>query len=310
MKRMRNTLVLAKIQTAKGTPATMTAAANAILCRAATPSIIDGDFVERPLIRGALGNYGKDIAGVHRTFELEVELAGSGTAGTAPGYGPLLIGCGLAETVTAATSVEYDPVSTGMQFITLEGYLDGVKFRMTDCQGTFSLEMNAKNYPILKFTFYGTYETLTDTPNPTGATFAAQAKPQVVGKINTATFTLAGNALCVESFSMDAANEVSWRELINCAGVSLSDRKPVGNLVAELPSVATINWGENVRLGQEMALVISHGLVAGNIVGITAPKLQINAKPTISDAQGVAMINAGFDVKPDAGNDDFKLSFT
>ena len=44
---------------------------------------------------------------VEVTFE--VEMAGSGTAGTAPAFGPLLKACGNSETIVTDTSVTYAP---------------------------------------------------------------------------------------------------------------------------------------------------------------------------------------------------------
>ena len=87
-KSMKQMLLLAMVQTAAGTAATPTAAANAILCRALMPEPITADQVARDLIRPYKGNSGKLTAGEHRKLSCEVEIAGSGTPGVAPAYGP------------------------------------------------------------------------------------------------------------------------------------------------------------------------------------------------------------------------------
>ena len=81
---MSNMVLLAMKQTAKGTPAAPVPGTHAILCRGLTPQPIKGKFVERNLIRGSKGNQGALFTSEHRVFEFEVELAGSGAAGTAP----------------------------------------------------------------------------------------------------------------------------------------------------------------------------------------------------------------------------------
>ncbi|MBL8387010.1 MAG: hypothetical protein JNK17_02115 [Hydrogenophaga sp.] len=308
-KKMRNMLVLAGVQTAQGTPLALTAGANAVLCRSAGPSVINAEFVKRPLIRGAMGNYGSDPNGIYRSLELEVELAGSGTAGTKPGQAALLVGCRMTETLTAGTKVDYQPATTGEKYLTMECYLDGVKFKMTDAIGTVSFEMSPGGYPIAKYKFIGVYEMLTDTPNPTGAVFTTQLKPLLVNKTNTPTFTIDALALPTSAFSLDLANDISWRELINYAAPDQADRNPTASVTVELGTVAAKNWGETIKAGTAMPLLITHGLTAGNIVKLSAPKLMVNAEPSLSDDKGNAMLQMNLDVTPTSGNDELTITF-
>ena len=69
-------------------------------------------FKRDPLspIRAYFGNSEQLPAGIHSELDFEVELAGSGAAGTAPAWGPLIRACGMSETITAATDVKYAPV--------------------------------------------------------------------------------------------------------------------------------------------------------------------------------------------------------
>lgn len=307
---MKNMTLLAMKQTALGTPAAPVPGTNAILCRGLTPQPIKGKFVDRNLIRGAKGNYGAIVAGEHRVFEFEVELAGSGAAGTAPKFAPLLLGCDFAETLTASVSAVYQPHGVAGDYLTLFAYLDGILLKLTDAKGTVSFTMNAEEIPVMKYTFIGKYEEVTDVAFPTGLVFTGFQKPLTVGDTNTATFSIAGLDLVTQSFSLDVANQTTWRDLINFAGVRSPDRKPTASAVFEMTKVATKNWAEDVRLGTEMALSIVHGTTAGNIVSIAAPKLQFNAEPSLSDTDGVAMLNASFAVMPNAGNDEVVLSFT
>ncbi|WP_444932401.1 hypothetical protein ACJJIF_22000 (plasmid) [Microbulbifer sp. SSSA002] len=66
------------------------------------------------------------------------ELKGSGAAGTPPEIAPLLRACGLAETITAGTSVEYNLASEGHESITLYLYEDGSLYKLTGVRGTWT----------------------------------------------------------------------------------------------------------------------------------------------------------------------------
>ena len=307
---MSNMVLLAMKQTAKGTPAAPVPGTNAILCRGLTPQPIKGKFVERNLLRGSKGNQGALFASGHRVFEFEVELAGSGAAGTAPKFAPLLLGCDMAETITAATSAVYQPHGDEGDYLTLFAYMDGILFKMSDAKGTWSLSLNAEEIPVLKFNYIGKYHAVEDAVFPSGISFAGFQQPLTVGDDNTATFTLDGLSLATKSFSLDLANQVAWRDLINQSGVRSPDRKPTASAVFEMTKVATKNWAENVRTGTLMALQIVHGVTAGNIVDIATPKLQFNQEPSMSDLDKTAMLNANFAVMPNAGNDEVVLTFT
>lgn len=308
-KSMKKMLLLAKVETTAGTDSVPTAALNAILCRAFMPEMITADEVSRDFIRPYKGNGGTLTAGVYRKLTCEVELAGSGTAGTAPAWGPLLKACGFSETVVAVTSVTYDLVSSGEPTLTLYGFIDGIKFVMTNCKGTVSFELNAKSIPVMKYEFIGAYAAATDITMPSDTSYAAFKQPLVVGKVNTPTFTFMTVSACTSAFSINLANALAWRELINCAGPHSPDRKPTGSVTMELPPIATKDWAEAVRLSTTGAAQLIHGTVAGGIIKIDMPAVQ--PKPfTLQDDQSIAMISMPFDVNPVSGNDELKLTLT
>lgn len=306
-KSMKNLVLLAKQEVTTGVDPTPTPAANSILVRGFTPQMINAEFVERNNIRGYKGNFGSLAVGVHRVFEFEVELAGSGAAGTAPKWAPLLMACGFSETLVASTTATYQPISTGDTTVTLYGYLDGLLFKMLGCKGTVSFEMNSKQIPVMKFKFIGEYSTPTDTAFPSGMVFTGFQKPLTVGKVNTPTFTIHGLAGVCQNLGFDVANNLVYRDLIGASGPYSSDRKPVGNATIEVPTVAAANFAEIARLGTEGALQVIHGTVAGNIIQIDMPKTQINAAPSISNDNELAMLGLAFSINPNAGNDEIVI---
>lgn len=307
---MKKMLLLVKQEVTSGTDAAPTAALNAILCRAATPRLINAEFVDRPLIRPYKGGDTKIAVGVHRMLECEVELAGAGAAGTAPKWAPLLKACGFAETLTASTSAVYDPVSSGEPTVTIYGYLDGVLFKMTGCKGNVSLELSSKAIPVLKFKFLGEYTDPTDVVIPAGADFSGFLQPKTVGKLNTPTCTFFGTPVVMQSISIDIANDLTYRDLIGGGGPSSPDRNPTGSAVIEMTSVATKNWASVVKDGTNGAASIVHGTVAGNIIQLDMPKLQINGEPSLSDDASNAMLTLPFAALPNGinGNDEIKIT--
>ena len=78
-------LLLATIESTSGTDPTPTGAANAILVRNLEISPFQSDAVERELIRGYMGNYEVLHANQRVEVTFEVEMVGSGAAGTSGG---------------------------------------------------------------------------------------------------------------------------------------------------------------------------------------------------------------------------------
>lgn len=305
-KSMKKMLLLAMLQPALGVPAVPTAAANAILCRALAPEPITAEQVQRNLIRPYKGNSGSLTVGEHRKLTCEVELAGSGTAGTAPAWGPLLESCGFSATITAGQDVVYEPVSEGEPFLTLYCYLDGTLYKIVDAKGTVSFELNAKGIPVMKFEFLGEYSRPTEGAMPTGVDYSKFKQPKTVGKKNTPVFTFYGLAAGVSAFSINLANSLAWRELINLAGATSPDRQPTGSVTMELPKADVKNWAEVVRESTIGACQLVHGTTAGNIIQIDMP--QVQCKPfTVQDDASNAMVNMPFDINPDLGDDEIRI---
>lgn len=304
-KKMRAALVVAKLETAYGTDSAPVGA-NAILCRGITPTPIAAEYAERTLVRSYLGANGSLPAAVHSEIEFEVELAGAGAAGSAPKWGALMRACGFAETLSAGVSAVYAPVSSTMESVTIHYFLDGLKHAISGARGSVSFALNAKGIPTANFKFIGKYLSPTDTPNLT-PDYSGFQIPKVVGKKNTPTFTLFGQSVAVETFSIDVANEVVFRSLINSETVEIVDRKPTGAVAFELGNKSTYDWWGAVENVTKGALELVHGTAAGNIIEIDAAGVTLR-EPGYSDSSGIAMFTANLAFEPTAGNDDLILT--
>jgi hypothetical protein len=305
----RKRLILAKAESTYGTDSTP-AGADAVLVRNLDITPLEADTVSRDLIRPYLGNSEQLLANTRVGITFEVELAGSGTAGTAPRFGALLKACGFSETVVATTSVTYAPVSSSFSSATIYFNNDGVLHKATGCRGTFTMTCNLNEIPVISFTMTGIYNAPTDTVAPS-ATYTNQATPLIFKEGNTSNFSLLSYAGCLMNVSFDVANEVVHRELIGCTRqVLITNRAPAGEVVIEAPTIAQKDYFAVANNNTTGSLTFTHGTTAGNIVAFTAQKVDLT-NPSYSDSDGIQMLNLPYVAIPtSAGNDEVSLVFT
>ena len=308
-KASRNVILLAKIQSVAGTDSVPTVGANAILCSEPKVDPLNAQIVKRNNVLAWMGNPGSVVAAVHSTIEFEVEMQGSGVAGTPPKFGPLLRACALGETIVAATSVDYAPVDTAHELLSFYYFLDGIKHVITDAKGTVSFDLNAQGIPVMKFKFWGFYSTPTDLTNPSGTDYSGFKDPLPINKANTTAFTLHGIALKSKSQTLDLANQVEYVNKPNFEGIQITNRMPVGSAVFEVDTLAVKDWYSVIKNGTLGALAVTHGLTAGYVSGISAPKVQLTNLSYTSD-QGIAHCNSSMDLQANAGRDELVVTFT
>ncbi len=305
----RKRLILAKAESTYGTDSTP-AGADAVLVRNLDITPLEADTVSRDLIRPYLGNSEQLLANTRVGITFEVELAGSGTAGTAPRYGALLKACGFSQTAVATTSVTYAPVSSSFSSATIYFNNDGVLHKATGCRGTFTMTCNLNEIPVISFTMTGIYNAPTDTVAP-ATTYTNQATPVIFKEGNTSNFSLLSYAGCLMNVSFDVANEVVHRELIGCTRqVLITNRAPAGEVVIEAPTIAQKDYFTVANNNTTGSLTFTHGTTAGNIVAFTAQKVDLT-NPSYSDSDGIQMLNLPYVAIPtSAGNDEVSLVFT
>lgn len=306
----RKRLILAKTETTYGTDPTPTGSANAILVRNLEITPLQADTVTRDLIRPYLGNSDQLLAQTRVEVTFEVELAGSGAAGTAPAYGAVLKACGLSETVVATTSVTYAPVSSSFSSVTIHFHNDGIRHKVTGCRGTFELSAEVGQIPVISFTMTGIYNAPTDESLPT-PTYANQAAPLIFKNGNTSNFSIFSYSGCLQSLSFQIANEVVYRELVGCNKESLIvNRAPAGDVVIEAPTIAAKDFFAIATGSSTGSISFQHGATAGNIVTFTAAQSDIG-QPSYSDQDGIQMLNLPYVAVPtSAGNDELSLVYT
>lgn len=303
----RNAGILAKIESVYGTDPVPTGSANAMLVRNFTISPQETKTVARDVIRPYLGNSQNLPGTVNSKIDFEVEIAGAGAAGSAPAYGPLLRACAFAQTLNAGVSAVYSLVSTAFESVTIYCYLDKVLHKVTGCFGTVSFDFSEGAIPVMKFSFTGIYNTVTDATTPS-ETLTAFQLPLPVNRTNTPTFTLQGYSAVMEKLSFDMANAIAFRSLPGGnENVVLTDRKPAGSISIEATTVAAKDWWTSIKAAATGAMQLIHGVTAGNIVQVDAPAVQLYS-PKYGDKDGIAMLQANLVLSPGSGNDELTLT--
>jgi hypothetical protein len=307
----RKRKILAKLETTYGTDSTPAAATDGVLLRSLTVTPLDITYDERTLIRGYLGGFQQVVGMSMVKIEVELEMAGFGTAGPAaptPGYDALLRSCALQRVVTAGTKVDYNPISTlPFDSITVYYEIDGVIQKATGCRGTLTLDMQTGKIPSYKITLTGVYAGVADGSLGTPVTSAYQL-PRAVNSQNTTGFNLLGlSSGVLRSFSFDLGNTVAMTSYVGeSETVRITDRQSTGKISIQRTPVATEDWLSQVLNLATGAFAIVHGPTT-NQVQVLAPAVQITT-PTESDDNGVAFLDFDLRFLPVAGNDEVQIS--
>jgi hypothetical protein len=279
----RNKAVLAKLEALYGTDAMPTGAANAMQVNNFRPEPMLGQDVSRDLLLPYMGHQGVILTDNY----------------------VLLRACGMAETVEAGVEVSYNPVSSGHEACSIYYIMDGIRHVLLGARGTFTLSMTPQQIPRFSFTLTGLPGTISDQGMP-AVDLSDFIKPVPVSKANT-TFRLHGHAGACEGLSIDLANDVQQRLLINDESMKIVDRLMTGQATMEAVALETINWFAIAETHATGALTAQHGVTAGNIVGFGASRVQIG-RPSYQENQKIIANQLGLMLLPTAGNDEFTIT--
>lgn len=306
-KREQKRVLLLKLESTYGTDPVPTGAANAMLVRWRDfPEPSQSDYVDRQLLKPWLGRSQQFPANTKVVLPFDIEAAAAGAAGTAPAWGPAARMCGFAETVNVGVDVQYTPASTGDESATAYYNVDDLRQKVLGCRGSLGLTFRAGEVPLINVEAMGLYVAPEDSALPT-PTFTAFKDPKVVNKVNTPTFTLHGFAAVMRQLSLQMNSARVYRDWVNSKQVELGNREPGGSVTFECPSIAAKDYftlKENATLD---ALQLIHGVGAGNIVQVDAPKVQVT-NPRFESEQGLLLITLDLVLVPNAGNDEVKIT--
>jgi len=316
-RKIKNSVVTAKVQTTAGVDAAPTGAANAILIKDVSITALDAQNISRDVIRGSFGGSEQLVGPASVKLSYSAELAGSGTAATPPAWGVLLQGCATGEgLLTTPARVEYSPVSTGLKALTQYYYDDGVLHKLLDSMGNCTLSAKVGEIPTLKFEWTGVNGGIV-TGNPTGVTYTAWKKPVSMTKANVIDITLGGtyNAGALAGgtlysstgLELNFGNAVNFDAMLSSETVDITDRDSSGSIELDLDATQEVALMADVVANVTRSLGIVIGTASGNKAIVFAPNVQL-VNPKKVDRNGKRLI--GFDVRfvpTAAGNDEWKI---
>jgi len=305
--RMRKIALFADLEVTYGTAVALTGD-NAIRTHELKVTPFVAQTVDRKLDGAKPGNSGAIHTGPHIEIEFDVELAGSGTAGTAPAYGVLFKACQMSETVVEDTSVTYAPASDSLGSLTMYVELDGQRHATKGARGTWSIKFDSQGIPYIHFKFTGLWI------DPVSAAalapdFSGFKTPRPVTFAFTPKVSLHGLDSVYRSFSYDHANDVQFFDNPGEQFVDIMERNPAGSISLLAPTLATKNYFTTAMNDTTDALTLVHGMTPGNIVTIAAPNVQL-LEPNYADDKGRAMLEAKLGFVYGAGDDEVSLAFT
>jgi hypothetical protein len=278
------------------------------MARNVTPPQVVQQSRPRNLVKPTLGKKGEPQVMRHATMGFDVELAGSGTAGTAPKYGPLLRACALSETADPGVDVEYAPVSASEESVALSWYLDGLRQLFLGARGTASFVFEAGEVPLTRYALMGLYAKPTDTALAT-PDFSGFQYAKAVSDANTPTFTLDSYAHVLRSLTVDLNIDRVFRDLVNTKRIDVTGREQgvTGTALVECPTMADEDLEALMEAESQVALQLVHGAAGGAIVQLDAPKVQITSVNR-EETEGLAYARLGLLFNENAGNDEVLLT--
>ena len=308
----RKKFLIAKIESSYGTDPTPTGG-DAVQVTNVEVTPIESDNVQAAAFQGFIGNStrGTLVANKRVAITFDIELGGSGAAGTAPAFGPLLKSCGLSETIVGATSVTYAGVSSSFDSATIYCFYDGTRHKITGCRGTVGFNLTAGQFPVASFQMIGIYNAPDDTALSGSFTVANQAAALEVNDTNVTTATFHGETdVRLESLDLSLNNEFIYKETASSKEVFITNRAPGGTAVIEAPAVGTIDYFAKATAVTTASSSFVIGASAGNIATFTMAQTDITGV-SYGDTNGVVSLSMPYLALPTtAGNDEFTLAFT
>ncbi|SEO64245.1 phage tail tube protein [Nitrosovibrio sp. Nv6] len=312
----RNSAILAKIETAYGEDAIPSGVANAALISNLSVNPLNSNNINRDLIRPYFGASEQLVGTVYKEVSFDVELAGSGAAGTAPAWGPLLRACAFEETINAAVSVDYTPITDLQESLTIYYYRSGVLHKLLGAHGDCTLKAVIGTRPVFSFKFLGLDGGMSAAANPS-LTLSGWKTPLSVSDANTGDLLFgctyaagalsSGTAYPSRGLELPFGNAVAHTPLLGGETIDITNREIGGTLELDLTPAEEVAFMTSIKANSTQSLGMVHGTAAGNKVLMYMPAVQL-ISPSESDVNGRALSKYSLRVVPGAaGNDELRI---
>lgn len=318
---IRDTAILAGVQTAAGTPRTdLTGAANGMQVRNVSITPIEATQIDLGLTLPYFGASPKLVGEVYRKIDLEFLLGGTGVVtgtGTAPAYDAMfqmaaMVGVGAA----TPTRYSYSLLTTGTKWGTLDVYDSGVFHKFTDVVGDLEFSATVDGIPYAKFSGMGRDGGDTAAAAPS-LTLTAFKTPVAITDANCGDLTLGGTyatgAIAAGTAypstgiqSIKLGNKTAFTPLLGGSGVDITDRD--GSISVEVD--ATAAQAVSLLAAVRNATTQSVGLRIGTAVGASLlfwlPAVQWSGAKLV-DKNGRRLLGLDGVALPASGNDEVQI---
>ena len=306
---VRREVILAKIESTYNVDSVPVAGTDGVLVENPAWSHEGANLIERNGVKATLGKTKSIFGSTLKSVTFDVEVKGSGAAGTAPEIGPLLRACGMDETIVASTSVTYAPISAAFESITIYYYADGIRHIITGARGNVSFTLEAGQAAKASFTFTG---------HDGGVSDSAMVSPTydttVPAPLVNVPFTIGGYSAAISSLSFDMGNTVAFPQDIRSSDgygeVIINARDVNGSFNPEQVLLATNDFIGGWKSGADLAL--STGVIggaAGNRFAVSMPAVTYRDVAP-GDREGLRTFEIGYGAGESSGDDEVSIAFT
>lgn len=303
-------LILAKVETTKGTDAAPTTAADAVLAYDVSLAPM-GEKLERNPFRSTLGQIAPLIGRRWAELTFTTELKGSATAGTAPREDALFQACGLTKS-TATNTIGYAPTSTGLKAATIWVNIDGLLHKLTYCVGNLRLLFEAGQTAKCEWTLRGEYA----VPTASAITTATFDAPSLVVPVLSASFSIGGWSCAAQALELNLNNVIAELPDVDEAngirGFEVVNRNIMGSFNPEAVTTTGVTafntWTSRSSGTGSLALA---GAATGNTCTLTINALYFDSVG-YGDREGIRTFEIPFTCATSAaaGDDEFTLVIT
>lgn len=302
-------VILWKIEPVEGTDAGPAAPADALKVLNYRPTFMDAERKVRNIEKGYFGANPVALTAFKRGASFDMEIHGGGNAAgtTVPPWMKVLRAAGFdAGVVTGANSVVQSPITAGIPTATHWGYIDDLLLKTIGGRASVGFRIEDDDYPMFSVAYLGRPPvSLADQAAPASIANPAGYIDPVMASSELTTFTWDGYPVGLRRWEMNSNADNQYRSLINLQDrFNYRNRDWNGTVVVQIPDLTVKNYFANIRPGATAPATATHGNVAGNIVKVDAPALQITGNVEISEEGGKTMASFPVTALPVAGNDE------
>ncbi len=284
---IRKAVLAMEIEAVEGVAETIVAADGILVENISfTPGV---EMHQRDPIRDNLSPWSSQPGLRQAGVSFDVALVGTSAAGVAPHWGKAIRACGFGEVIVSG-KVEYKPTTNAIPSVTIGWWIDGKKYLTWGARGTVTLKLENGKPGMLSFEFTGADWSDEDEAVLADVTYECVIPPVFMS----ANLSIDAYAAILSAIEINMNNEIALRQDANSLSGHLSAqitaRKPSLTLDPENVVKSTMDFFGKWRDAEEMVFDTAIGEDAGNIIRVTAPKVQFQ-EISHEDRDGISTLS-------------------